>query len=144
MAQAMNGDFRQMPENTILIQFADPDKVFPRVPRDFTEIHQFKCWDVTDSDPKWDQLKDGAFSADQAKQLAQILVNAWEQKQNVLVHCVAGLCRSGAVVEILVSVFKYTAMHSNRHPNYMVRRMIVDELFNLGFFDRTDCPAFAR
>ena len=45
---------------------------------------------------------------------------------------------------ILVSVFKYTAMHSNRHPNYMVRRMIVDELFNLGFFDRTDCPAFAR
>lgn len=32
MAQAMNGDFRQMPENTILIQFADPDKVFPSVP----------------------------------------------------------------------------------------------------------------
>ena len=144
MAQAMNGDFRQMPENTILIQFADPDKEFPRVPRGFTEIHQFKCWDVTDGDPKWDQLKDGAFTVEQANQLAHVLVNAWENEYNVLVHCVAGLCRSGAVVEILVSVFKYTAMHNNRIPNFRVRRMIEDALYNMGFFDREDCPAFIR
>ena len=144
MAQAMTGDFRQMPENTILIQFADPDKEFPRVPREFTEIHQFKCWDVTDTDPKWEQLKASAFSADQAKQLALILVHAWEQNQNVLVHCVAGLCRSGAVVEILVSAFKYTAMHNNRIPNFRIRRMLEAALCDIGFFDREDCPAFTR
>ena len=92
MVAAKNGDYRQMDGDTVLIQFADPDKRFPRVRGEFVETHQFHCWDVIDDDdPKWEQLKDNAFSVQQSQHLAQVLMNAWGNQHNVLVHCVATL-----------------------------------------------------
>lgn len=144
MVDAKQGNYRKMDGSTVLIQFADPDKRFPRVRGEFVETHQFHCWDVTKSDPAWEQLKDHAFSVQHAQHLAQVLMNAWTNQHNVLVHCVAGLCRSGAVVEVLVSAFKYQEVHKNRIPNYMVTSLTFEALDNAGFFDRPDCPAFQR
>jgi len=62
------------------------------------------------------------FSNEQAKLLARVLREAYTEGRDVLVHCHAGLCRSGAVVEAgLLLGFTVPDTHPyKRLPNSLV------------------------
>ena len=48
-------------------------------------------------------------------------------RSNVLVHCHAGICRSGAVVEV-GSMIGFTPTERYRQPNLRVKRKMMKEL----------------
>lgn len=103
-------------ENTILIQIVDPDMEFPTPARQFQEIHQFKFLDL-EADSVRDDMK---ISDHAAAQIVSILQSALDTKNNVVVHCVAGVCRSGAVCEVGVMMgFDDTGAY--RHANTLVK-----------------------
>ena len=60
----------------------------------YDKIHQFIFDDVEDeSNPE-------AITDLQAEEIAAILVTAYGKGSNIICHCHAGICRSGAVVEV--------------------------------------------
>jgi protein tyrosine phosphatase len=62
-----------------------------------------------------------------AADIVNILAKAYSNNQNVLVHCNAGLCRSGAVTEI-GTVMGFTDLKKPRIPNSMVKYFLLLEL----------------
>lgn len=116
-------------KGTILIQITDPDGVFvtPKFEDDFHHIEQFKFYDVTE--PLWgnDKLLE-PITEEQASELAGILDFAREYNYNVLVHCAAGICRSGAVTEVGV-IMGFQAVHDNRMPNVEVKSKMLRCLY---------------
>lgn len=78
--------------NSVLIQISECD--FPTPKFKFKEVHQFLFDDVED------QEDEAAISDAQAEAIVSVLQDALQNHKNVIVHCHAGLYRSGAVVEI--------------------------------------------
>lgn len=117
------------PNNCILIQIVDPDIEFP-IPRylsRFIEVHTFKFLDLEYKDPFPDDVK---ISHIQAIEIAKILNHAYYYDYNIIVHCVAGICRSGAVAEAAESI-GFTIKNSGkslRLPNLLVKHKIMKEL----------------
>jgi hypothetical protein len=63
----------------------------------------------------------------QAQQLVDLLLKAYGQRMNVIVHCVAGVCRSGAVCEVGVMLgFDDTEVF--RSPNLLVKHKMMKAL----------------
>jgi len=81
--------------NAMLIQIVDPPGDFPTPKYAFRETHQFEFLDVEEKDQVLDEAM--RCSHEQAAELVRLLQHALEQRMNVIVHCVAGVCRSGAV-----------------------------------------------
>ena len=84
-------------ENTVLVRIGDYiDPYFPPIRGGYHSVHTF-CFD--------DTLTDGAVSISEqhAKDIAGILKDCLTNNRDILVHCFAGICRSGAVVEWGVS-----------------------------------------
>ena len=119
-----NGWHSDMGVNAMLIQIADPASFFPTPKKQFKEIHQFEFLDAEDSDGFPDECK---ISDEQAKQLANLLTHALENSMNVLVHCHAGICRSGAVVEV-GTMMGFTATDRYRQPNLRVKHRMMKAL----------------
>lgn len=112
-------------ENTILIQIQDvdcsPTAKFANVKRRgrFVRLIQMRFDDVDTPDPKyWTEISD-----DQAKELADIIKLAKEANLNIAVHCHAGLCRSGAVVEAAVR-YGFEDPKKDRFPNILVLKKL--------------------
>lgn len=121
------------PHNCILIQIVDHDMEFPtpKYSSKFKEIYTFKFLDLEYKDPLPDELK---ISEVQAAEIARILNLAYFFHYNIIVHCVAGVCRSGAVAEAAESI-GYTIKNSGRSlrlPNLMVKHRIMKELRTYG------------
>lgn len=109
--------------NAMLIQIVDPDMEFPIPKYEFKEIHQFKFLDIEDEDEL-------AIQSNQAHQIAKLLVKAKENRMNIIVHCHAGVCRSGAIAECGVIIgFDDTEVY--RQPNLRVKHMVISHLFDL-------------
>lgn len=110
----------------VLIQIVDPCVEFPTPAPDriFKEIHQFEFSDVErETDIAWEFR----MSEEQAQQIAEILKNAYANEYNVIVHCIAGLCRSGAVAEVGVMMgFEDTGAY--RQPNIHVKSSLMRAL----------------
>jgi predicted protein tyrosine phosphatase len=87
-------------------------------------VSQFEFLDAEDSDGFPDECK---ISDDQARQLVNILQAAMDMNMNVLVHCHAGICRSGAVVEI-GTMMGFTATERFRMPNLRVKHKMMKVL----------------
>lgn len=108
--------------NSMLIQIVDPDMEFPEPMHKFRETHQFKFLDLEKTDDSinddW-KIQDG-----QAEQLVQLLQLALEQHMNVVVHCHAGVCRSGAVAEIGV-MLGFRDAEAFRSPNLLVKHKMM-------------------
>ena len=115
------GTHRLPAKGSILIQITDPDSEFvvPKFKDDFEHIVQYKFYDVTA--PLWgnDRLLE-PITQEQAESLVGTLVFAQEYDYDVIVHCAAGLCRSGAVTEVGV-IMGFDAVHDNRMPNVEVK-----------------------
>jgi rhodanese-related sulfurtransferase len=120
--EVVNGNH---PDADILIQIADPDvKAFVNPAKHFREIHQFQFWDAENDTPV---PGDEKFSVRQAEIIVGVLQSALEREKNVVVHCHAGRCRSGAVVEV-AEMMGFKPLHNNRQPNVRVKTMLMREL----------------
>lgn len=111
-------------ENVIYIQITDPCCAFEPMKNNFAEIHRFEFLD--------DDLEgDGhefSITDEQAEELAKILRRANDEQRHVIVSCHAGLCRSGAVTEIMNRVFGYEPGPSVRSPNQLVMKKVMRSL----------------
>ena len=111
--------------NSMLIQIVDPDTEFPTPQYSFKEVHQFKFLDIEEKDECLDEAM--RCSREQANELVRLLQHALEHHMNVVVHCHAGVCRSGAVCEIGVMLgFDDTEVF--RSPNLLVKHRMMKAL----------------
>jgi hypothetical protein len=108
-------------ENSMLIQIVDPDMEFPVPMHKFKETHQFKFLDLEKNDDANEALK---VSDTQAEQLVNLLKHALDKRMNVVVHCVAGVCRSGAVCEVGV-MMGFNDCEVFRSPNLLVKHKMM-------------------
>lgn len=111
-------------ENSMLIQIVDPAMEFPKPLHKFKEIHQFEFLDLEKDDKFGEEFK---VTDEQAEQLVRLLQHALDKRMNVVVHCVAGVCRSGAVCEVGVMMgFNDTEVF--RSPNLLVKHKMMKVL----------------
>jgi protein tyrosine phosphatase len=119
-----NGFHSDMGQNAMLIQIADPATFFPVPKHTFKEVHQFEFLDAEDGDRFPDECM---IQDEQAVELVRLLQNALDKSMNVLVHCHAGICRSGAVVEV-GSMMGFTPTERFRMPNLRVKHKMMKVL----------------
>ena len=107
--------------NSMLIQIVDPATEFPAPARQFRETHQFEFLDAERDDNFPDEAK---ITDDRAQQLVNLLQHALDRNMNVVVHCHAGVCRSGAVAEVGV-MMGFDDTNSFRSPNLLVKHKMM-------------------
>lgn len=107
---------------TVLIQIKDPEEDFVR-PKDlgFVAIHRFSFEDIED------ETVENTITKEQALAIADILQDALDSNHDVIVHCVAGICRSSAVA-ICGQKLGFNLEDKVRLPNVLVVRRILEEL----------------
>lgn len=128
MEDVRKGTHTDMGENAMLIQITDP-AYYPPIPKqDFRIITQFEFLDAEDDDIDKYGYDEGFLISDkQAEELIEFLDYALEKDMNVLVHCHAGVCRSGAVVEV-ASMMGFTPTDRFRAPNLRVKSKMMKVL----------------
>jgi len=120
-------------ENSMLIQISDPDMEFPIASHQFKETHQFKFLDVendgltNNGDGTWTDMSEHAIKDADAEKLVALLQHAFENRMDVIVHCHAGICRSGAVAEVGV-MMGFQDAESFRAPNRLVKHKMMQVL----------------
>jgi rhodanese-related sulfurtransferase len=111
--------------NSMLIQIVDPDMDFPIPAKQFKETHQFKFLDLEKTDDcindKW-KISDA-----QAEKLVALLQHALDNQMTVVVHCHAGVCRSGAVAEV-GTIMGFRDAEAFRSPNLLVKHKMMKVL----------------
>ena len=111
--------------NNLLIQIVDCGMEFPEPHYKFNTVHQFQFLDLERDDKCIEpEMK---ITDDQAKSLVILLKQALLNRSNVIVHCVAGVCRSGAVVEVGV-MMGFDDTEDYRSPNLLVKHKMMDVL----------------
>ena len=110
--------------NSMLIQIVDPAYEFPVPKYQFRETHRFEFLDAERDDNFPDECK---CTDQQAQQLVQLLQHALDQHMNVIVHCHAGVCRSGAVAEVGV-MMGFQDTEAFRSPNLLVKHRMMKVL----------------
>ncbi len=110
--------------NSMLISICDPAAWRPTAKYPFKERHDFEFLDAEDEDGFPEEAK---ISREQAAELVRLLQSALDRRMNVVVHCTAGICRSGAVVEI-GSMLGFTPVEKYRQPNLRVKHYMMDAL----------------
>ena len=117
-------------EKTVLISLLDSDKQ-QHLPKGSTADQWFAriAMYVDDVNPP----EVGAMTVKQAAELYEFLLMAYKNRCHVVVHCTAGLCRSGAVVEFLWRHFGYSEVTHVRLPNSHILNLLEDQ----GGFTRT-------
>ena len=111
-------------ENAMLISITDPAGWKPKKYHTFKEVHEFEFLDAEDEDDFPDEAK---ISDEQAEQIVALLKHALDNHMNVVVHCYAGVCRSGAVVEVATKM-GFTATDRFRDPNKRVLNKMMNVL----------------
>lgn len=110
--------------NAMMINIVDPAMEFPVPKYQFREIHRFEFLDLEEDDKWGEEFK---ITREQAAELACLLQHALANRMNVIVSCVAGVCRSGAVCEVGVQMgFRDTGDY--RSPNLMVKHYMLEAL----------------
>ena len=111
--------------NSMLIQIVDPAMEFPTPLKEFREIHKFEFLDLEKDDML--DAEEFKITDEQAAELVRLLQHALANRMNVVVHCVAGVCRSGAVCEVGVMLgFDDTEVF--RSPNLLVKHKMMKVL----------------
>lgn len=114
--------------NSMLIQIMDPASFFPEPKHHFKEIHQFEFLDQEDDDLAKDpDLEDALIDQEQAEKIIALLRHALARHMNVVVHCFAGICRSGAVAQVGMHM-GFDDVGNFKSPNTRVMRLLMTEL----------------
>ena len=124
MSEAHLGHHYDAGTNAMLIRIQDPATEFKPVKYTFREVHEFEFLDAEDGDGFPDECM---ISHEQAAELVRLLEHALEKQMNVVVHCHAGICRSGAVVEV-ASMMGFTPADRLRIPNMRVKHKMMKVL----------------
>jgi predicted protein tyrosine phosphatase len=130
LADIRKGHHVAVKENSMLIQIVDPDMEFPTPAHQFKETHQFKFLDIEDDGMSNDgngtsiDMSWGMVTDDQAAELVRLLQHALEHRMDVVVHCHAGVCRSGAVAEVGV-MLGFDDAEAFRSPNLLVKHKMM-------------------
>lgn len=120
-------------ENSMLIQIVDPDMEFPKPLHNFKEVHQFEFLDIEEDgltnngDGTWTDMSEFAVTQEQADKLVELLQHALANRMDVVVHCHAGVCRSGAVCEVGV-MMGFDDTEAFRSPNLLVKHKMMKKL----------------
>lgn len=119
-----NGDHWHSPQN-VLIQITDTGYPPPLPYQKFLRSYHFEFMDIEESEDV--VAMELACTYNQASTMAGILQSSLANGHNVIVHCHAGLCRSGAVAEIGVMMgFEDTGV--TRMPNLLVKKRMMQAL----------------
>jgi predicted protein tyrosine phosphatase len=110
--------------NSMLISICDPLGWRPDAKQQFKERHDFEFLDAEDEDREPEESK---ITDSQAEQIVELLQRALENRMNVVVHCTAGICRSGAVVEVGV-MMGFNDCEKYRQPNLRVKHKLMKQL----------------
>ncbi len=105
-------------ENSMLISITDPAGWSPEAVTNFKQRHNFEFLDIEKDDAVFDE--ECRVSDSQAAELVWLLQHALLNDMNVIVHCTAGICRSGAVTEIGVQM-GFDDVGRYRQPNLLVK-----------------------
>ena len=124
MADIHTGYHSDMGENTMLIRIQDPATAFYPTKYDFKEVHYFEFLDAEDADGFPDEVK---ITDEQAQTIVDLLQKALDNNMNVMVHCHAGICRSGAVTEV-GKMMGFTPTDRFRMPNLRVKHKMMKVL----------------
>jgi predicted protein tyrosine phosphatase len=117
-----NGHHVAVRENSMLIQIMDPcSSWWPEPKHKFAQVHRFEFLDAEDKDGFDEDFK---ISDAQAQQLVGLLQHALDNNMDVVVHCMAGLCRSGAVCEVGV-MMGFQDTERFRSPNMRVKHRMM-------------------
>ena len=112
---------------SVLISINDPGMEPPKNSNKFTCCFPFYFLDAEkpiDGDPDGDFL----ISDYDAHRIAEIIEMCYSQNINIIVHCSAGVCRSGAVAECAEAYgFEYIGNH--KQPNLLVKKMVMNKLY---------------
>jgi predicted protein tyrosine phosphatase len=120
-ADVPKGEHFDAGENSMLIQIGDTgDHWWPAPKFQFKEIHQFRFLDIEHEDKN-------AITDEQAQKLVALLQYAFVNEMNIVVNCMAGICRSGAVTEIGV-MLGFEDTKKFRSPNLRVKHKMMDVL----------------
>lgn len=111
--------------NSILIQICDPPGNFPIPKYPFKIVYQYQFLDLEKDDPV--DNEEMKCTEHQARDLVNILKHALDKKANVIVHCHAGICRSGAVCEVGI-MMGFDPPDTFRQPNLLVKHLMMKEL----------------
>ena len=111
--------------NSMLISITDPAGWKPDAKHEFKERHNFEFLDIEEKDFALEEAM--RCSHDQAAELVRLLQHAKDLDMNVIVHCTAGICRSGAVTEVGV-MMGFEDTHSFRQPNLLVKHRMMKVL----------------
>jgi len=111
-------------EHTILIQISDPPRNSPVPMAKFKHTYEFFFDDIEEEFGDHGEI--GITDA-QALEIANILQMAFQNGYDVIVHCHAGLCRSGAVAQVGEAI---GFAHGGREqvPNLRVKHKIMAAL----------------
>lgn len=124
--QILDGTHKLDSNGSILISIVDPDHeyIIPKFDN-FKEIYRFKFWDFDVNCPE--EKRSELFNSEMAKQIINILMANFNNNINIIIHCSAGICRSGAITEI-GSIIGFDPVHNNRMPNLLVKRLLMEQL----------------
>lgn len=126
LADVAKGHHIDVGANAMLIQIVDPATEFPVPKHEFKEIHKFEFLDLENTDDLPD-AEEFMITDEQAAQLVALLKRAQDNCMNVIVHCHAGICRSGAVAEVGV-MMGFDDAQAFRAPNLRVKHKMMQQL----------------
>lgn len=119
-----NGVHESFGDNTIAIQITDPCGWVPKNKMEFADIYHFEFLDLED---EFGDIGEFAITDTQAEDIVDILKEAYDRRMNVVVHCTAGICRSGAVVEV-GNMMGFETGNNYRQPNVLVKSKLLKAL----------------
>ncbi len=133
LVDVARGHHIRVGENSMLIQIVDPAMEFPVPKHQFKEVHKFEFLDIEEDgltnngDGTWTDMSEFAITQEQADKLVELLQHALANRMDVVVHCHAGVCRSGAVCEVGV-MMGFDDAEAFRAPNLLVKHKMMKKL----------------
>lgn len=124
-------------ENTVLIQISDPASGFPTSAAKFKHIYGFFFDDIEEEEGPHGEI---GINDDQAQEIADVIKMAYENKYDIIVHCHAGLCRSGAVAQA-AEAYGFGPGGRKQVPNLRVKHKVMAALGLSHAYDKEEKTA---
>lgn len=121
MEEARTGEHPDLGGETILIQITDYDIEPPITAKKYLKYYQFRFLDIEDKDECIDEYR---ITNKQATDIVNILKEAKNNNYNIIVHCYAGVSRSGAIVEFAINELGFEDYYFYRSPNQSILKLL--------------------